>query len=574
MVRIRKIALLLALAVALLPSDSLAAVPDVPDVFHVSTTGTDTSSCSTGGTLEHPWGTINHGMRCLTPGDTLYLNGGVYRERVVLNPRPGTAQEPITVAAYPGQQPLVVGMIRLGNADYWQITGIDITSDAGPYDSGQYLLKMRGGTDWQWLHSEIWNAQSYAAVRVEPDGDIAVKRFRLARNCIHDTAATHEPYLDHNMYVHTGSGGSGLIERNVLHSAPNGQNLKLGDPRGGAFNVLVRNNTMHGGAQNVFIMGESSNNVVVHNLLGLNLGKDWYHAVRGFKLTGPGNEGRHNAIYRTGGTVMTGADGGASTEQIYASKNHVISDPGFLSTDCNGFQPADSTAAEHGVTKGGWTGPVPVTGDWNRDNVDTVGWFDTGSYWRLSNRNGEGPSALTPKFASWTDTPVTGDWDGDGRDTIGVVRKNEFLLTNDNGAYADEKHAFGSHTDIPIVGDWDGDGRDTGGVVRGNAFRITNTWGLTADAIYTFGSEGDIPVVGDWDGDGRDSIGVVRQTTFYLTNTFGPYADTIVTVDAPVGAPVIGDWDGDGRDDVGIVHEHDWYLVTTSGAEGPFTFIR
>ena len=38
-----------------------------------------------------PWKTVQHGLRCLKPGDTLYLRGGVYHETVYLT-QSGTAE--------------------------------------------------------------------------------------------------------------------------------------------------------------------------------------------------------------------------------------------------------------------------------------------------------------------------------------------------------------------------------------------------------------------------------------------------------------------------------------------------
>ena len=42
------------------------------------------------GSEARPWKTVQHGARRLTPGETLYLRGGVYYEKVRLT-RPGTA---------------------------------------------------------------------------------------------------------------------------------------------------------------------------------------------------------------------------------------------------------------------------------------------------------------------------------------------------------------------------------------------------------------------------------------------------------------------------------------------------
>jgi hypothetical protein len=54
---------------------------------------------------------MQHGVRRLKPGDTLYLRGGIYYESVYLT-QSGTAQSPIVIAAYPGELPVLDGGLR------------------------------------------------------------------------------------------------------------------------------------------------------------------------------------------------------------------------------------------------------------------------------------------------------------------------------------------------------------------------------------------------------------------------------------------------------------------------------
>lgn len=63
------------------------------------------------GSIDKPWKSIQHGVRQLKPGDTLYLRGGVYHETVYLV-RSGTAEEPIVIAAYPNELPVLDGGLR------------------------------------------------------------------------------------------------------------------------------------------------------------------------------------------------------------------------------------------------------------------------------------------------------------------------------------------------------------------------------------------------------------------------------------------------------------------------------
>jgi len=72
--------------------------------FYVSPQGSDSNP----GAEEKPFATIQAGVNQLKPGDTLLVHAGTYRETIIF-PRSGTATEPITVKAYPGEKPVVSG---------------------------------------------------------------------------------------------------------------------------------------------------------------------------------------------------------------------------------------------------------------------------------------------------------------------------------------------------------------------------------------------------------------------------------------------------------------------------------
>ena len=57
------------------------------------------------------WKTLRHALRQLQPGQTLYLRGGVYYERPILT-KSGLPDQPITIANYPGELPIIDGGLR------------------------------------------------------------------------------------------------------------------------------------------------------------------------------------------------------------------------------------------------------------------------------------------------------------------------------------------------------------------------------------------------------------------------------------------------------------------------------
>jgi hypothetical protein len=63
------------------------------------------------GSETKPWKTIQHGVQRLKPGETLYLRGGTYYEKVRLT-RSGTAEAPIVIASYPGEVAVIDGGLR------------------------------------------------------------------------------------------------------------------------------------------------------------------------------------------------------------------------------------------------------------------------------------------------------------------------------------------------------------------------------------------------------------------------------------------------------------------------------
>lgn len=60
------------------------------------------------GSEANPWKTLQHALRQLEPGTTLYLREGVYHEHPVLT-RSGTETEPITIRSYPGELAVIDG---------------------------------------------------------------------------------------------------------------------------------------------------------------------------------------------------------------------------------------------------------------------------------------------------------------------------------------------------------------------------------------------------------------------------------------------------------------------------------
>lgn len=90
-----------------LPAASDRPMNGGPALFVDAKNGDDAAA----GTERSPWKTLQHAVRQLKPGDTLYLRGGTYYELVTAELK-GTKQAPITIRSYPRELAIIDGGLR------------------------------------------------------------------------------------------------------------------------------------------------------------------------------------------------------------------------------------------------------------------------------------------------------------------------------------------------------------------------------------------------------------------------------------------------------------------------------
>ncbi|MBW3601472.1 MAG: N-acetylmuramoyl-L-alanine amidase [Actinobacteria bacterium] len=218
---------------------------------------------------------------------------------------------------------------------------------------------------------------------------------------------------------------------------------------------------------------------------------------------------------------------------------------------------------------------VPLTGDWDGDGRDELGWYRNGVF-TLRLGQARGPSAGRRfRVGRGLGRPVVGDWDADGRDEVGVVRARLWRLAMANGRRARKVHVrYGVRNGVPVTGDWNGDGRDSVGVFRSGRWFLRNRNSSGKPGLRVrFGRGGDRPVVGRWRPGRRDSLGVRRGARWLLARAdrrparpaasfrFGRAGDTAVS----------GNWLVRTRsDEIGVVRGRRWYLRARAGG-GPAT---
>jgi parallel beta-helix repeat protein len=75
--------------------------------YYVATTGNDANSCAAAQNVNTPKKTIQSGLGCPGPGDTVYIRGGTYAERIDSGnytiPTGTSWNAPVTIAGYPGE---------------------------------------------------------------------------------------------------------------------------------------------------------------------------------------------------------------------------------------------------------------------------------------------------------------------------------------------------------------------------------------------------------------------------------------------------------------------------------------
>lgn len=286
-------------------------------VYYVSPAGDDNAD----GSEANPWRTLTVSMKRLRAGDTLLVRGGAYRERVEVRgesvPR-GRQDARITVKAYPGEEPLVVGIFWVSNADYWTFDNIDVTWDTANTNTQEHMVRMYGGYGWIYQNSEIYGARSYAGFLVNGKST----GWLIANNYIHDTVPSNALSQDHLIYISDGS--DGIVERNLLVGSPNGRGVKLGNPEPGEVlpaNVIVRYNTIvNSGSGNIGVSYDAHDNQIYGNIM-VNPG-DIYYTVHAWYLTGANNVVRDNVAFGSKKGV-TKSDGGL------VNGGNLVADPMF-----------------------------------------------------------------------------------------------------------------------------------------------------------------------------------------------------------------------------------------------------
>jgi parallel beta-helix repeat protein len=218
--------------------------------FYVATTGADTNP----GTLAQPWKTVQKAESTLQPGQRALVRAGTYTQELYWD-RDGTAANPITLEAYPGEKPVLRtsgGYVLEIVASYVRIRGFKLENATNtniylenPSDHVEISGNEITGSDDQGIYVE-GNTASH----------------QILANWIHHNGlcgcAGHQ---SHGIYL---EGSNHLVASNVIHDMPTGFGIQVYPTNTGS--IVVGNTAVNNGYAGIVLGGSGGvKNVVVRN---------------------------------------------------------------------------------------------------------------------------------------------------------------------------------------------------------------------------------------------------------------------------------------------------------------------
>ncbi len=314
------------------PSPSPTPSPSVPTqaslVRYVSPAGDDDNP----GTLDRPWRTLTHALRRIYLGQVLFVRGGTYREHIDhIRLHPGTAEKPITVLAYPGENPVLVGTLSLRRPAYWLIDNLDVSGDPTAGQQQSFMVKVIGGTSWTWENSEFTDTVTGANVMITGWGIGEPSGFTFRGNCLHGLPTP--PMGSTNLFLGAmGSGAHGTVSRNVVFNDERQPNVRIGSGAGAPTRVKVLRNTIYGGSLGIDVRGRPHMIKIARNLLG---GSPAPAMIRFPAGDSHGTTVNNNVVVQAKQLLRTYVN-----ESVHGAGNIVLpDDPQFVDTArCDGFR--------------------------------------------------------------------------------------------------------------------------------------------------------------------------------------------------------------------------------------------
>ncbi|MDX6360571.1 MAG: hypothetical protein QOH37_3625 [Nocardioidaceae bacterium] len=219
------------------------------------------------GTVDKPWRTLTHALGRVYAGQVLFVRGGTYREQIDhVRLHYGTPTAPITVLAYPGENPVLVGSLSLRRPTYWLIDNLDVRGNRTAQQA-PFMVKVVGGLAWTWENSEFEGTVGRANVMITGFGIGEPSGFRFSGNCLHGLPGP--PMGSTNLFLGSMlTGAGGVIDRNVIFNTDGQPNMRIGSGAGAPSHVRIRQNTIYGGSLGIEVRGHPHHIKIIRNILG------------------------------------------------------------------------------------------------------------------------------------------------------------------------------------------------------------------------------------------------------------------------------------------------------------------
>ena len=232
--------------------------PSNGTTYYVATGGSDSNP----GTATLPWRTVQKALNTLTPGQRALVRAGTYTQDLMMG-RSGTATAPITVAAYPGERPVLHAASTSGDTypvqitgSYFRLQGFVIENSVGTSAANVYFENTAN-------HIEL----SGNEIRYGQDqgifADSGTSYLQILGNRIHDNGWNHVSgqHQSHGMYV---EGSYDLIANNVIYNQAYGFGMQVYPQN---HDTTIVDNTVVNNAHSGLVLGGSGGvrNISVRN---------------------------------------------------------------------------------------------------------------------------------------------------------------------------------------------------------------------------------------------------------------------------------------------------------------------
>lgn len=241
-----------------------------PAKYYVSTTGNDANP----GSLSKPWRTIGHGVATIAAGDTLYVRGGTYAERVDISGKSGSSSAWYTVMNYPGETPIMdVGYndnlsvaMKFVNSSYWHVEGFCIRNYTGAgvwvADRSSYIEVFRNNM-YNFNEPQI-QGSGVEAILIAGDtiGQTPPSHTTIKGNCMSNVGLKFNTANDHGIYLGYGANNISM-DSNRIYSC-SGAGIQMYGTTG-ASNCTVSNNVIYNNNTWGLVMWDNGTGNIVRN---------------------------------------------------------------------------------------------------------------------------------------------------------------------------------------------------------------------------------------------------------------------------------------------------------------------